>query len=93
MIDQSACTKKATVASGNVLTLSRRRYCHGHGGKPDLIWLLTVLPTLLRERGDSHDITERILTHNHGGLLGSRQFRRMSSHATSDRSSFLSFSR
>ena len=63
MIDQSACTKKATVASSNVLTLSRRRYCHGHGGKPDLIWLLTVLPTLLRERGDSHDITERILTH------------------------------
>ena len=56
MIDQSACTKKATVASGNVLTLSRRRYCHGHGGKPDLIWLLTVLPTLLRERGDSQQL-------------------------------------
>ncbi|MGA7901591.1 MAG: hypothetical protein WBV90_18255 [Terrimicrobiaceae bacterium] len=46
------------------MDLARRGYWHGHGGKPGLVWLLTVLPTLLKERGVSDDLIERILTHN-----------------------------
>jgi 5-phospho-D-xylono-1,4-lactonase len=46
------------------MDLARRGYWHGHGGKPGLVWLLTVLPTLLKERGVSDDVVERILTHN-----------------------------
>jgi predicted metal-dependent phosphotriesterase family hydrolase len=44
--------------------LARRGYWHGHGGKPGLAWLLTVLPTLLKGRGVSDDLIERILTDN-----------------------------
>ena len=46
------------------MDLARRGYWHGHGGKPGLAWLLTVLPTFLKERGVSDDVVERILTHN-----------------------------
>jgi predicted metal-dependent phosphotriesterase family hydrolase len=46
------------------MDLARRSYWHGHGGKPGLVWLLTVLPTLLKERGVRDDLIERILTHN-----------------------------
>jgi predicted metal-dependent phosphotriesterase family hydrolase len=46
------------------MDLARRGYWHGHGGKPGLAWLLTVLPTLLKGRGVSDDLIERILTHN-----------------------------
>jgi predicted metal-dependent phosphotriesterase family hydrolase len=46
------------------MDLARRGYWHGHGGKPGLVWLLTMLPTLLKERGVSDDLIERILTHN-----------------------------
>ena len=46
------------------MDLARRSYWHGHGGKPGLVWLLTVLPALLKERGVSDDRIERILTHN-----------------------------
>jgi len=46
------------------MDLARRGYWHGRGGKPGLVWLLTVLPTLLKERGVSDDLVERILTHN-----------------------------
>jgi len=33
------------------MDLARRSYWHGYGGKPGLVWLLTVLPALLRENG------------------------------------------
>jgi len=46
------------------MDLARRGYWHGRGGKPGLVWLLTVLPKLLKERGVSDDLVERILTHN-----------------------------
>jgi phosphotriesterase-related protein len=46
------------------MDLARRSYWHGHGGQPGLVWLLTVLPTLLKDRGVSDDLIERILTHN-----------------------------
>jgi 5-phospho-D-xylono-1,4-lactonase len=46
------------------MDLARRGYWHGHCGKPGLVWLLTVLPTLLKERGVRDDLIERILTHN-----------------------------
>ena len=46
------------------MDMARRGYWHGRGGKPGLVWLLTVLPTLLKERGVSDDLVERILTHN-----------------------------
>ncbi len=46
------------------MDLARRSYWHGHGGKPGLVWLFTVLPALLSERGVSDDLIERILTHN-----------------------------
>jgi 5-phospho-D-xylono-1,4-lactonase len=46
------------------MDLARRGYWHGHGGQPGLVWLLTVLPTLLKDRGVSNDLIERILTHN-----------------------------
>ena len=37
------------------MDMARRSYWHGHGGKPGLVWLLTLLPTLLRERGVKHE--------------------------------------
>jgi len=46
------------------MDLARRGYWHGRGGKPGLVWLLTVLPKLLKERDVSDDLVERILTHN-----------------------------
>ena len=46
------------------MDLARRGYWHGHRGKPGLVWLLTVLPALLRECGVSHGLIERVLTHN-----------------------------
>jgi predicted metal-dependent phosphotriesterase family hydrolase len=46
------------------MDMARRSYWHGHCGKPGLVWLLTELPALLRERGLSDDLIERILTHN-----------------------------
>ena len=46
------------------MDMARRGYWHGLGGKPGLVWLLTVLPKLLKERGLSDDLVERILTHN-----------------------------
>ena len=46
------------------MDLARRGYWHGRGGKPGLVWLLTTLPALLKERGVSDDLIERILTHN-----------------------------
>ncbi len=46
------------------MDMARRSYWHGHGGQPGLVWLLTVLPVLLRERGVQDDLIERVLTHN-----------------------------
>jgi 5-phospho-D-xylono-1,4-lactonase len=46
------------------MDLARRGYWHGRGGRPGLVWLLTVLPKLLKERDVSDDLVERILTHN-----------------------------
>jgi 5-phospho-D-xylono-1,4-lactonase len=46
------------------MDLARRSFWHGHGGKPGLVWLLAVLPTLLRERGVKHELIERILILN-----------------------------
>jgi predicted metal-dependent phosphotriesterase family hydrolase len=46
------------------MDMARRSYWHGHGGQPGLVWLLTALPALLRERGLHDDLIERILTHN-----------------------------
>jgi phosphotriesterase-related protein len=46
------------------MDLARRSYWHGRGGKPGLVWLLTVLPTLLKERDVNDDLVERILIHN-----------------------------
>jgi 5-phospho-D-xylono-1,4-lactonase len=46
------------------MDLARRSYWHSHGGKPGLVWLLTVLPTLLRERGVNDELIERILILN-----------------------------
>jgi len=46
------------------MDLARRSYWHGHGGKPGLVWLLTVLPTLLRERGVKDELIERVLILN-----------------------------
>ncbi len=46
------------------MDMARRSYWHGHGGKPGLVWLLTALPALLKERGVSDQLIERILTHN-----------------------------
>jgi len=46
------------------MDLARRSYWHGYGGKPGLVWLLTVLPALLRERGVEDDLIERILILN-----------------------------
>lgn len=42
------------------MDLARRSYWHGHGGKPGLVWLLTVLPAPLRERGVDDEPIERI---------------------------------
>jgi 5-phospho-D-xylono-1,4-lactonase len=46
------------------MDMARRSYWHGHGGQPGLVWLLTVLPALLRERGVQEDLIERVLTRN-----------------------------
>jgi predicted metal-dependent phosphotriesterase family hydrolase len=46
------------------MDLARRSYWHGHGGKPGLVWLLTALPALLRERGLNDEIIKRILILN-----------------------------
>jgi predicted metal-dependent phosphotriesterase family hydrolase len=46
------------------MDMARRSYWHGHGGRPGLVWLLTVLPELLRERGVHDDLVERVLTYN-----------------------------
>jgi len=46
------------------MDMARRGYWHGRGGKPGLVWLLTALPALLKERGVSDHLIERILTHN-----------------------------
>ncbi len=46
------------------MDLARRNYWHGHGGQPGMVWLFTVLPALLRERGVSDNLIERVLTHN-----------------------------
>jgi len=46
------------------MDLARRSYWHGHGGEPGLVWLLTVLPSLLRERGVNDELIERILILN-----------------------------
>jgi 5-phospho-D-xylono-1,4-lactonase len=46
------------------MDLARRSYWHGYGGKPGLVWLLTVLPVLLRERRVEDKLIERILIHN-----------------------------
>jgi 5-phospho-D-xylono-1,4-lactonase len=46
------------------MDMARRSYWHGHSGRPGLVWLLTALPELLRERGVQDDLIERILTHN-----------------------------
>ena len=46
------------------MDLARRSYWHGHGGKPGLVWLLTVLPALLRERGIDDRLIERVLILN-----------------------------
>jgi 5-phospho-D-xylono-1,4-lactonase len=46
------------------MDMARRSYWHGHGGQPGLVWLLTVLPALLRERGLHDELIERVLTHN-----------------------------
>jgi predicted metal-dependent phosphotriesterase family hydrolase len=46
------------------MDMARRSYWHGHCGQPGLIWLLAVLPELLRERGVHDDLIERILTYN-----------------------------
>ena len=42
------------------MDLARRSYWHGHGGKPGLVWLLTVLPAPLQERGVDDEPIERI---------------------------------
>jgi 5-phospho-D-xylono-1,4-lactonase len=46
------------------MDMARRSYWHGLGGRPGLVWLLTVLPALLRERGLHDDLIEHVLTHN-----------------------------
>lgn len=46
------------------MDMARRSYWHGHGGRPGLVWLLTALPALLKERGMSDPLIERILNHN-----------------------------
>ena len=46
------------------MDMARRSYWHGHGGQPGLVWLLAVLPELLRERGVHDALVERVLTCN-----------------------------
>jgi predicted metal-dependent phosphotriesterase family hydrolase len=46
------------------MDMARRSYWHGHGGQPGLVWLLAVLPELLRNRGLDDALIERVLTYN-----------------------------
>jgi 5-phospho-D-xylono-1,4-lactonase len=43
---------------------ARRRYWVGHGGGPGLAWLLTHFVPMLRQRGVSQELIDRIFVHN-----------------------------
>lgn len=46
------------------MDLARRAYWRGHGGGPGLAWLLTDLPSLLRDRGLHEEALRRVLREN-----------------------------